>query len=130
MPSAEDIHDFYDRYIAALMRHDLDAVMAMFATNAVLHDPVDGPVREGVEAIREFFGGAIDAMRACRLAGPVHISADCRHAAVSTYSEAELGDGILVIEAIDLMTFDDDGKVSTMTAFWGPTKRAPRLEER
>ena len=124
MPNAEDIREVYDKYIAALVRHDLDAVMAMFATNAVLHDPVDAPVRVGLEAIREYFGG-INGIRACRLAGPMHISADCRHAAVSGYAEMELGEGITIIETIDVLTFDDDGKVSTMTAYWGPTNMRP-----
>jgi steroid Delta-isomerase len=125
MPSEKDIHEVYDKYIAALVRHDLDAVMAMFASNAVLHDPVDGPVRVGLEAIREYFGGGINGMRACRLAGPLHISADCRHAAVSSHSEVDLGEGIMIIEATDVLTFDDDGKVSTMTAYWGPTNVHP-----
>jgi len=99
--------------------------MAMFAAKAVLHDPVDGPVREGVEAIREFFAGGITSVRECRLACPVHISADCRHAAVSTYSEVDVGEGMAIIEATDVMTFDDDGKVSTMMAYWGPTNMRP-----
>jgi len=125
MPTAAEIQQLYDKYMAALVRHDLDAVMSMFAANAVLHDPVDGPVREGLGAIREFFGGGINGVRVCRLACPVHISADCRHAAASTYSEAEMGDAIVIIEGTDVMTFDDDGKVSTMTAYWGPTNVHP-----
>jgi len=70
MPTAEEIQQVYDKYMAALVRHDLDGVMAMFAPNAVLHDPVDGPVREGREAIREFFAGGINGIRACRQACP------------------------------------------------------------
>ena len=125
MPSAEDIQQVYDTYIAALVRHDLDAVMAMFAADAVLHDPVDGPVREGAAAIREYYATGINAMRACRLTSPVHISADCRHAAIAAYSEAELGDGITIFETIDVMIFDDEGKVSTMTTYYGPTNIRP-----
>ena len=125
MPTAEEIQQVYDRYLDALVRHDLDGVMAMFAADAVLHDPVDGPVREGLDAIREYFAGGINGMRSCRLACPVHISADCRHAAVSAYSEVELGEGISIIETTDVLTFDEDGKVSTMTAYWGPTNVHP-----
>jgi len=125
MPSAEEIQQVYDRYMDALVRHDLDGVMAMFAPHAVLHDPVDGPVREGLEAIREFFGAGINGIRACRLACPVHISADCRHAAASAYSEVELGGGISIFETTDVLTFDDDGKVLTMTAYYGPTNIRP-----
>jgi hypothetical protein len=60
-------------------------------------------------------------MRACMLTSPVHISADCRDAAIAARSEAELEDGITILERIDVMTFDDDGKVSAMTTYYGPT---------
>jgi len=125
MPTAEEIQQVYNRYMAALVRHDLDGVMVMFAPNAVLHDPVDGPERQGLEAIREFFAGGINGMRACRLACPLHISADGRHAAASAYSEVEVGEGISIFETTDVLTFDDDGKVSTMTAYYGPTNIRP-----
>jgi steroid delta-isomerase len=125
MPTPEDIRQVYDRYFTALVEHDIDGVMAMFAADAVLHDPVDGPVREGIEAIREYYGGGLDAVQVCRLAGPVHISADCHHAAISGYTEADLGYGMVIWEAIDVMTFSDDGKVATMTTYWGPTNIRP-----
>ena len=30
-------------------------------------------------------------------------------------------DGIKVLEAIDVWSFDDDGRISTMNAYFGPT---------
>ena len=121
VPSAEGIQRVYELSVSAWSSHDLDALMALFSVDAVLYDPVDAPPRKGVQSIREFFGLGIDAMRSCILAGPVHVSADCRHAAASIRSELVLGDEILVAETIDVMTFDDDGRIATMTAYWGPT---------
>ena len=43
MPSAEDIQRVYEHYAAAWSRLDLDAVLGLFAPDAVVHDPVDGP---------------------------------------------------------------------------------------
>jgi steroid delta-isomerase len=121
MPTPEDIRQVFDQYISGLVRRDLDAVVAVFAPGAVLHDPVDGPMRQGIEAIRAYFAEGIDVMRACRLTSPVHISADCRHAAIAAHSEAEVDGGMTVFDTIDVMTFDEGGKISTMTTYWGPT---------
>ena len=35
--------------------------------------------------------------------------------------EADLGDGTTLVEALDVFTFDDDGRIATMNAYWGPT---------
>ena len=51
----------------------------------------------------------------------MRISRDCRHAAACIEVEEDLGDGIKVLEAIDVWSFDDDGHISTMNAYFGPT---------
>jgi len=122
MPSSEDIQRIYDQYIAAWSSNDIDALMALLASNAVVHDPVDGPVYDSEEKIREFYGQGIAAMRTCKLASPVHISGDCHHAAASIYSEVEdLEGAIKIIDWMDVMTFDKDGLISGVTAYWGPS---------
>ena len=35
--------------------------------------------------------------------------------------EADLPSGGMVIHVIDIFTFNDDDKVTSMKAFWGPT---------
>jgi len=121
MPSAEDIQLTYQQYVAAWSRHDIDAVTALFAPDAVVHDPVDGPALKGIDAIREFFNGAVAAVRSLTLSGTVHISEDCRHAAARVDAEVDLGSGVQVMEALDVWTFDDDGRIATMNAYYGPT---------
>jgi steroid delta-isomerase len=121
MASAEDVQELYEQYAAAWSRHDLDAVTALFAADAVVHDPVDGPALKGAEAIREFFQEALGVVRAMRLVGPVHLSADCRHAAARVDVHAEFGDGIRVVEALDVWTLDGDGRILAMEAYYGPT---------
>ena len=121
MPSTEDIERVYEQYAAAWSRLDIDAVLGLFASDAVVHDPVDGPALEGVEAIREYFSRGLAFVRAVRLSGPVRVSRDCRHAAACIEVEENVGDGIKVLEAIDVWSFDDDGRISTMNAYFGPT---------
>jgi steroid Delta-isomerase len=121
VPTPEHIQSVYEQYAAAWSRLDMDAVIGLFSSDAVVHDPVDGPALEGVEAIRAYFSRGLGFVRAVRLSGPVRISRDCRHAAACIEIEEDLADGIKVLEAVDVWTFDDDGRISTMNAYFGPT---------
>jgi steroid delta-isomerase len=126
MPTPKDIEQFYERYTAALSSHDIDAVAALFAADAVVYDPVDDPAIEGIDKIRKFFTATSGAVRSVTVSGPVHISKDCRHAAVQMEAEVDLGQGIQVMEVLDAMTFDDEGRVITMKAYYGPTNLRSR----
>jgi steroid delta-isomerase len=121
VPNAGDIQRVYEQYAAAWSRLDMDAVIGLFAPDAVVHDPVDGPALEGVEAIRGYFSQGLGFVRAVRLSGPVRVSRDCRHAAACIEVEEQLGDEVRVLEAIDVWSFDADGRISTMNAYFGPT---------
>jgi steroid Delta-isomerase len=121
MPSVEDIQRTYQQYAAAWSRNDIDAVTGLFAPDAVVHDPVDGPALKGIDAIRDFFNGSVSVVRSMTVAGPVHISGDCRHAAASVDVEVDLGSRVQVVEALDVWTFDDEGRIATMNAYYGPT---------
>jgi steroid Delta-isomerase len=121
VPTPEHIQSVFEQYAAAWSRLDMDAVIGLFSSDAVVHDPVDGPALEGVEAIRAYFSRGLGFVRAVRLSGPVRISRDCRHAAACIEIEEDLADGIKVLEAVDVWTFDDDGRISTMNAYFGPT---------
>jgi steroid delta-isomerase len=121
MPDAKDVERVFEEYAAAWSRRDMGAVVALFSPDAVVHDPVDGPGVEGQDKIRAFFAEFGAPVRAMRLAGPVHISADCRHAAARVDAEVDLGEGATLVESLDVFTFDDDGRIATMNAYWGPT---------
>lgn len=122
MPTAEDVQRAYERYAAAWSRLDMDGVLALFAPDAVVHDPVDGPALEGHDAIRAYFSQGLGFVREVRLASPVRVSRDGRHAAACIEVEEDHGPkGIKVLEAIDVWRFDDDGLIVSMNAYFGPT---------
>src|SRR3954454_12242817 len=104
-----------------MTKKDLEVVASLFTADAVIHDPVDGPAVEGRENIRAFFAEFGAPVRAMKVAGPVHISGDCHHAAARMDAEAQLGENLTFVEALDVFTFDDDGHIETMKAYWGPT---------
>ena len=55
MPSATSPSELVDRYLAAHAATDLEGVLALFAEDATLEDPVGSPIHRGLAAIRAFY---------------------------------------------------------------------------
>ena len=126
MPAdAETIRAVVDRYTAAFSAGDRDAYVGLFAADGWIEDPVGQPRMEGHEAIGQFF----DANRGMaeeielRRTGPVRVAAgEC---AFPMQARPVLGGTTFRVDIIDVMTFDDDGRITTMRAFWDPAEMAP-----
>ena len=108
-----------DSYIAALEACDLDAVMALYADNATVEDPVGGgTIHEGAAAIREFYSTVV----AMKIDGEVLDARVCGNDLlfnfeITTHFDAE---NSATINVWDLMTHDEQGKVVSMRAYWTP----------
>jgi len=114
-----------ESYCAAFTAGDRDAYLGVFAPDAWIEDPVGSPRHEGRDALGTFFDnarGMADTIE-LRLTGPVRVAAgEC---AFPMQARPVLGDTTFVVDIIDVMTFDDDGKVTTMRAFWDPAEMRP-----
>lgn len=106
-----------ENYIAALNEHDMEAIDALYADNATLEDPVGSEPKQGKEAILEFYKVGFDAKISARLTGPVRLAGG--NAVFPFVVELNPGNGEMRIDIIDQFTFDSDGKVLSMKAFWG-----------
>jgi steroid Delta-isomerase len=124
VPDPAHIVRVFEQYTEALTRGDADAAVALFAPDAVVRDPVDGPVLEGTAKIREFFAGGEGVIQGFEVTGPVRIAADGLHAAAPMRARLDFGDGPKFLDTLDVMTFDDDGRVVSMDAYYGPTNFA------
>ncbi len=124
VPDPEHITRVFEQYTAAISRCDADAAVALFTPDAVVRDPVDGPTLEGAEKIREFFAGGEGILQSLVLTGPVRIAGDGLHAAAPMQARLDLGDGLKVLDTLDVMTFDDAGLVTSMHAYYGPSNFA------
>jgi steroid delta-isomerase len=120
-PTPEHMHNAVLKYFASFANADVDAIVSLFADNAVVEDPIDGARVEGIEAIRKFFasgfdyvGGGYDFVPE----GNVRISG--RHAACAAIATCANANPPFRLETLDAMTFDDDGKFIAMKAYWGP----------
>jgi steroid delta-isomerase len=114
-----------DRYTTCFSAADKDAFLDCFADDAWIEDPVGTPRREGRTAIGQFWDethGMADAIE-LRRTGPVRVAAG--EAAFPMQARPVIGGTTFVMHIIDVMTFDDAGRIATMRAFWDPAEMAP-----
>ena len=104
-----------DRYLAALASGDPDAVLELFGDQPRIEDPVGSEPRLGREAVREFYAANQGVELRLRRLGPVTVVGD--RAAFQFRIEVPLGEDTLVMASTDVMTFDEAGRILTMTAY-------------
>ena len=122
MPSAEQITAVVNRYISLVNNGTADDLVELYADDATVEDPVGGEVHIGREAIRGFYsmipaGDNATEMFTLRTLG--------QEAAFYWALTVELGGNRVRIEIISTMTFNDDGKIASMKAYWGPEDMNP-----
>ena len=114
-PSAEDIRKTVERYIEAVATGTADDVVALYAEGATVEDPVGTESRTSVESLREFYA-VIEPLKQTGELLTLKIAGNS--AAFHFSLVTDLGEQKLEIAPIDVMTFDDDGKITSMRAFW------------
>jgi steroid delta-isomerase len=115
VPSAEVIADTVNRYISLVAKGSADDIADLYADDATVEDPVGGEVHIGRQAIRGFYSAVEDAERECEL---VSLRIAGNEAAFQFRLTVKAGDGGMVIEPIDVIVVNDDGKVTAMKAYW------------
>ena len=115
MPSPEQIADTVNRYISLVAKGSADDLVELFADDATVEDPVGGKVHIGRQAIRGFYSAVDNVERECEL---VTLRVAGHEAAFQFRLTATAGEHRMVIEPIDVMVFDDRGKVAAMKAYW------------
>ena len=114
--SAEQIHGVIEQYVARVAAGTTDEILELFAEGATVEDPVGTEVRATREAIREFYAGLEELEQeghlvTARVAGG--------QAAFLFELATKAGDQTYTLAPIDVMTFDDDAKITSMKAYWG-----------
>jgi steroid delta-isomerase len=120
-PTPEHMRDAVLKYFASFETADVDAIVGLFADDAVVEDPVGGARMEGITAIRKFFAGGFDYIGGGYSfvpEGNVRIAGN--HAACAAIATCETAKPPFRLETLDVMTFNDAGKFKTMRAYWGP----------
>ena len=122
---AATIRSTVERYCAAFSAGDRAAYVALFAEDAWIEDPVGTPRRDGHEAIGGFFDESSSLADSIELrqTGPVRVAAG--EAAFPMQARPDIGGATMVVDIIDVMTFDDEGRDHDHAGLLGPGGDAP-----
>lgn len=105
-------------YVDGLNRGDAEAVIALFAADAVIEDPVGTPPKRGRE-IRDWFYQAAAMKARLMLATPIRGSHG--NAAAMAFTVTTEWEGRRVaIRSLDVCTFDAEGRITRLEGYWGP----------
>ena len=124
MASNEQIQATVDRYIDAYAQNDKAAFLALWAPDGVLEDPVGTPAHVGPDALGAFWDGAREMADHIVLKLEKAVIAG-GEAAVTIEINAHMGEGGLVMPAVDIMRFDDDGLLTSVRAYWDISTATP-----
>ncbi len=107
------------RYLSSINNADLEGILALYAEDATLEDPVGSAIVQGTEAIKAFYArNVILARPQLELSGPVRVAG--REAAFPFELTVKTAERTTSIAVIDVFRFNDAGKIDSMRAFWGP----------
>ena len=117
MNTAEHMTEVVQRYVAALNASDLDGIVALYADDATVEDPVGTEPKRGIEAIRAFYEESVKLPLTVALTGEVRAAAN--EAAFAFTVSFEYHGRKTTIAPIDHFRFNDAGKVVSMRALFG-----------
>ncbi|MGH8444003.1 MAG: steroid Delta-isomerase [Solimonas sp.] len=119
MRSEKTMKEAMQAYIDGFNRADAQAIAALYADDATVEDPVGSKIKQGKAEITKFYEFSISTGAKLKLAAPIRGSHG-NSAAMAFDVELKMPDGQAVIRVIDVMTFDEAGKFSSMRAYWAP----------
>ncbi|WP_292974780.1 nuclear transport factor 2 family protein [Mycobacterium sp.] len=117
MPRAEQITEVVNRYISLVNNGTADDLVELYADDATVEDPVGGEVHIGRQAIHGFYSAMEAVRRHCEL---VTLRVAGHEAAFHFKLTITAGESRMLIEPIDVMVFDGEGKIAAMKAYWSP----------
>ena len=107
-----------EAYVRCLTESDLEGLLDLFADDAAIEDPVGTDWREGKEVLRAFYTEACQGVAKAELTGNPRVAGN--EVAFPFNVTAGAPGQQVVINIIDIFKFNEDGKIATMRAFWGP----------
>lgn len=126
MPTCQET---ISEYFAAIRAMDADRFANTFTPDGITHDPVGTPPHSGRAQIREFISGIMSGFESVGLTED-HVFVSANSAAVKWTGRGTTKNGAEVtFEGIDVIDFDEDGKIQLVRAFWDPAPVMAALQE-
>lgn len=108
-----------ERYAKLMGTGDWKAIVALFADDATMEDPVGAEVHRGIEAITVLYQTSSKIGVGFEVTGPIRVAGS--EVAFPLIATLPSKDGQKsFIDVIDLMAFNESGKISSLRAFWRP----------
>jgi len=122
MPTPDEMRSTLENYIQLMCDSDAKGMVELFADDCYVEDPVGAPRHEGREALLAFFQGAVPMLNV-EITGPIRVAGlEC---AMPLLAELTMGENKSYVDVIDIMSFNEDGKLTSMRAYWNPAEMRP-----
>jgi len=119
MPAPEEIRSIVQSYVKMMCDSDIDGILSLYADDATAEDPVGGEIQQGIDALRNFYNLTAPALQV-ELNGPICVAGN--QCAFLLLAELTMGDAKQYLDATDIFSFDEEGKITSMRAFWDPSE--------
>lgn len=125
MISAQQVQERMARYVELVDAGDIEGILALYAKDASVEDPVGQAPLQGIDAIARFYREGLGAMKvSATLTGPVRATLN-GYGAMPLRVDMEWGGQPCSLHVIDVMEFDADGKIRSMKAYWSAVNIEP-----
>jgi len=118
-PSQAEMRAALESYVARINSGDRDGVLALFSPDAIIEDPVGSPAKAG-EAITAWFDDTIAFATQIRPVAPIRGSHGDAAALMFDVTFQPPGGPAMLIRSLDVCTFDREGRIASLKAYWGP----------
>jgi len=121
MATPEQVKAAAEGYVAASNANDRESVLSHFARDAVWYDPVGQPPHVGVEGIGAFFDLTRTMADSIQMKLTDVIVAGTE-AAMVLEIHVSMGGSETIMDCIETLEVNDEGKISGMKAYWDMTR--------
>ncbi|WP_339321011.1 nuclear transport factor 2 family protein [Paenibacillus sp. FSL W8-0194] len=118
MLTEQHIKTAMQNYIDCFNRDDLEGILSLYAEDAVVEDPAGSEPVRGKAAIAEFYRKVVNGSTRIRREEPIRGSHE-HSGAMAVHIETTVEGATIVIHVIELMTFNEEGLITGMKAYWG-----------
>lgn len=107
-------------YLVAYNAAEHAALIRLFSQDAVVHDPVGRSQYSGIEEISDFYADAVSQGTRLEPVGEIRGSYGNRAAVALNVIATRPDTSGALVDAIDVFTFDPQGRISILEVFFGP----------
>ena len=117
MPTPDELRSVVDKYIDLVANGTAEQITELYAEGATVEDPVGTDPHVGLEGVRNFYKVIEPFKRTPELRG---VKAAGNVAVFEFHIVTHFDAMTIELSPVDIMEFDEHGKVARMRALWGP----------